>query len=75
MCFENEVNFYLTSYSINKLVKELRELMYICHENLFYAQKQQNQAHHKSEKSYSYALDEKIWRNGKYIKRNQNQTL
>lgn len=37
--FDNEINLYLKSCSTDKLVKELRKLILISQQNLFYAQK------------------------------------
>ena len=39
--FEKDINFYSKSCSIDKLAKELRELIEICCQNLFYAQELQ----------------------------------
>ena len=49
--------------------------MTICHENLYYAQKLQKQAHNKGVKARSYASSNKIWLNSKYIKTKQNWKL
>lgn len=34
--FKNEIDFHSRSYSANELAKELRELIEICYQNLFY---------------------------------------
>lgn len=39
--FEDKTDPHSKSYSVNKLVKKLRNLMSICQQNLFYAQKLQ----------------------------------
>ena len=49
--------------------------MDICQQNLLYAQKLQKKAHDKGVKPQSYALEEKVWLNSKYIKIKQNQKL
>lgn len=46
--FVDEVDTSLTSCSINKLAKELKEVISICQQNLFYAQKLEKQAYDKS---------------------------
>ena len=42
--------------------------MTICGKNIYYAQKFQKQAYNKGVKPRSYALGDKVWLNGKYIK-------
>ena len=66
--FKNNVDLHSKSCSANKLAKKLRELIDICQQNLFYAQKLQKKAYDKDVKPQSYALKEKIWLNSKYIK-------
>lgn len=66
--FENKDNFYLRFHSVNKLIKELRDLMLIYQQNLFYAQKFQKQIYDKDIKSYSYISDKKVQLYSKYIK-------
>ena len=59
----------------DKLSVELRELITVCRENLHYAQKLQKQANHKGIKPKSYAPDDKVWLNSKYLKTKQNRKL
>ena len=47
----------------------------ICQENLYNAQKLQKQVMNKGVKCKSYAFDNKVWLNNKYIKTQQNQKL
>ena len=49
--------------------------MIICRENLHHAQELQKQAHDKGVKSRSYASDDKVWLNSKYIKTKRNRKL
>ena len=49
--------------------------MVICRENFHHAQKFQNRAHDKTVKPWSYANDEKVWLNSKYIKTKRNRKL
>ena len=49
--------------------------MIVCRENLYYAQELQKQAYNKGIKPRSYAPNNKIWLNSKYIKTKQNQKL
>ena len=66
--YEEEVNPFSKSKSADKQPAELRELMIICQKNLYYAQKLQKQAHNKVVKPGSYASNDKVWLNSKYIK-------
>ena len=63
------------SKSADELSAELRELMFVYRENLHYAQKLQKQANDKSVKPRSYAPDNKVWLNSKYIKTKHNRKL
>lgn len=66
--FEDEINPYSKQQSINKPVKEMQELISICQQNLFHAQKLPNRAYDKSVKPCSCAPDKKVWLNSKYNK-------
>ncbi len=73
--FKEDINYCSRFCSANKLVKELRELMDVCCQNLLHAQKLPKRAHNKKIKSCSYASDEKVWLNSKYIKTKRNKKL
>ena len=75
MSYKEEVDLRSKSKSADKLLAELRELMIVCRENLYYAQKLQKRAHVKGIEPRSYALGDKVWLNSKYIKTKQNQKL
>ena len=49
--------------------------MTVCRKNIYHAQKLQKQAYNKGVKHKSYALGDKVWLNGKYIKTKQNRKL
>ena len=49
--------------------------MTVCWENLYHVQELQKQAHDKGVKSRSYAPNDKVWLNSKYIKTKQNRKL
>ena len=49
--------------------------MIVCCENLYHAQELQKQAHDKGVKTQSYAPDEKVWLNSKFIKTKRNRKL
>ena len=46
--------------------------MIVCQKNFYHAQKLQKQAHNKGVKPRSYAPNEKVWLNNKYIKTKHN---
>ena len=73
--FEEDVNLCSRSCFIDKLVKELRELIKNCYYNLLCIQEMEKQAHDKKVKSCSYALSKKVWLNNKYIKIKKNKKL
>lgn len=63
------------SYFANKLAKKLKNLILICWQNLFYAQKLKKQVYDKGLKPWSYASDKKVLLNKKYMKIKQNWKL
>ena len=75
MLYKEEVNLRSKSKSADKLLAELRELMFICWENLYYAQELQKRAHDKGVKPRNYASSDKVWLNSKYIKTKHNRKL
>ena len=75
MSYEEEVDPCSKYKLANKLSAELRELMIVCQENLYHAQKFQKRAHDKGVKPKSYTSVEKVWLNSNYIKTKQNQKL
>ena len=75
MLYEEKADLYSKFKSVNKLSAELRELIIVCQENFYYAQEIQKRAYNKGVKPKSYALNDKIWLNSKYIKTKYNQKL
>ena len=75
MSYKEGVNPRSQSKSVDKLAKELRELMIVYCENLYYAQKSQKQAHDKRVKPRSYTPGKKVWLNSKFIKTKRNHKL
>ncbi len=73
--FEEVVDPRLRSRTANKQAKELRELMAVCYQNIFYVQELQKKTYNKGVKSCSYAPGEKVWLNRKYIKIKRNKKL
>ncbi len=71
--FKEDVDSRLRSRSVNKLAKELRELIEVCCRNLLHTQELQKRAYDKRVKSRSYAPGEKVWLNSKYIKTKRNK--
>ncbi len=72
---KEDVDPHSRSCSANKLAEELRKLIEVCCQNLLHAQELQKRAHDKGVKNCSYALDEKVWLNSKYIKTKRNKKL
>ena len=75
MSYEENVNPRSKSKSADELSAELKELMIVCQENLHHAQELQKRAQNKGVKPRSYAPDDKVWLNSKYIKTKQNRKL
>ena len=73
--FKEDINLHSRSNAADKLLAKLQKLMTIYKENLYHAQKLQKEVHNKGVKPKSYAPDDKIWLNSKYLKTKQNQKL
>ena len=73
--FEEDTNPHSWLKIADNLLAKLRELMTICQQNLYHAQKLQKRAHNKGVKPKSYAPGNKIWLNSKYIKIKQKRKL
>ena len=73
--FEDDIDLCSRSCFANKLVKELKKLMDICQQNLLHTQKLQKRANDNGVKPQSYAPEEKVWLNSKYIKTKRNWKL
>ncbi len=73
--YKKDVDLRSQSKSADKLATKLKELVAVCRENLQHAQELQKQYHNKYAKLKSYAPDEKVWLNSKYIKTKQNCKL
>ena len=70
--YKKDVNPRSISKVADELTEKLRNLMAAYRENLEHAQKLQKQAHNNKTKPRSYAPNEKIWLNSKYIKTKRN---
>ena len=75
MSYKDDVNPCFKFKSADDLSAKLRELMIVCRENLYHAQEFQKRAHNKGVKPRSYASNDKVWLNSKYIKTKQNRKL
>ena len=73
--YKKDIDPCSRSKAVDKLTKELRNLIGACRENLQHAQKLQKRAHDKGTKPRSYAPGEKVWLNSKYIKTKRNRKL
>ena len=75
MSYKEDVDPRFQSKSADELSAELRELMIVCQENLYHTQELQKRAHDKRVKSQSYAPNEKVWLNSKFIKTKRKRKL
>ena len=75
MLYKEEVDPRSKSKSADELSAELRELMFICRENLHHAQELQKRAYDKGVTPRSYVPGDKVWVNSKYIKTKRNRKL
>ena len=74
--FEENIDLRSKSKSADKLSAELRDLMTICQENVYHTQELQKKAHDTlCAKPNSYAPNDKVWLNSKYIKTKCNRKL
>lgn len=71
--FQDEVDLHSKSQSTNKQIKQLRQLISICQQNLLHAQKLYKKAYNKMVKLRSYTPGKKVQLNNKYIKKKQNE--
>ena len=72
MSYKKEVDPRSKSKSADELSAELKELIIVCGKNLHHAQKLQKRANNKGVKPKSYAPNDKVWLNSKYIKTKRN---
>ena len=70
--YKDNIDLRSKSKLVDNLSAELRKLMIVCRKNLHHAQKLLKRAYNNSVKPGSYAPDDKIWLNSKYIKTKQN---
>ena len=73
--YEEDIDPRSKSKSADELSAELQELMNICQENLYHAQKFWKRANNKGVKPKSYAASDKVWLNSKFLKTKPNRKL
>ena len=66
--YKENIDSYSKSKLADKLLADLQELMTVCRKSLHHTQKLQKQAHNKGVEPKSYAPNNKVWLNSKYIK-------
>ena len=66
--YKKDVDLCSKSKLADDLANNLKKLMIVYRENFQHTQNLQKRAYNKSTKSRSYAPDNKIWLNSKYIK-------
>ena len=71
--YKEDVEPRSKSKSANELSAKLRKLIIVCQENLDHAQELPKRGYNKGIKPKSYAPDDKVWLNSKYIKTKRNQ--
>lgn len=72
---QKDVNSYSKSKAADKQILKLRDFIETCWKNLHHTQKLQKYANNKSVRAKSYASNDKIRLNSKYIKTKQNPKL
>lgn len=75
MSFKKDVNPRSQSKMVDDLSAEFCELMTVCRQNFYHAQKLQKQVYENNVKPKSYPPGEKVWLNSKYLKTKQNRKL
>ena len=73
--YEEDLDPSSKSRTAEELSSELRELMTVCQQNIYHAQKLQKRAYNKEIKPQSYAPGDKVWLNSKYLKTKRNCKL
>ena len=69
---KKDTDFCSQLKSADNLLVELLNLMTVCQENFYHAQKLQKRAYNKGVKPRSYASGDKVWLNSKFIKTKRN---
>lgn len=67
MSYEKDINFCFKLKSADRLLTELQKLIPIYKKNLHHTQELQKQAQNKARKPKSYAFNNKVWSNSKYV--------
>ena len=73
--FKEDTDSCFQSKTAKELSSKLKKLITFCQKNLYRTQELQKQDHNKGVKPRTYALDDKVWLNSKYIKTKQNRKL
>ena len=73
--FKKDIDLCSKSRSANKLTEKPKELIKVYCQNLLPIQNLQMKANDNGVKSWSYALDKKVWLNSKYIITKKNKKL
>ena len=73
--YEEDLDPRSKSRIMEELSFKLRELMTVCQQNLYHAQKLQKRAHDKGVKPQSYVPGNKVWLSSKHFKTERNRKL
>ena len=75
MLYKKNIDPCFKFKSVDELLAELKEPMIVCQKNFYYTQELQKRVYNKDVKFRSYAFNDKVWLNSKYIKTKQNWKL
>ena len=73
--YKEDLNSRSKSRTAKELSFKLRELITVCQQNLYHAQKLQKRGHNKKVKSQSYVPGDKVWLSNKSLKTKRNCKL
>ena len=73
--YEEDLDPRSKSKTAEKQFSELENLMFVCQQNLYHAQKLPKRAHNKEVMPQCYAPGDKVWLSSKYLKTKQNCKL
>lgn len=73
--FKEDVDLRSKSKAADKLAAELKALMSVCRKNPHHTKEFQKWAHYKAVKPGSYAPDDKVWLDSKFVKTKFNRKL
>ena len=73
--YEKDLDLCSKSKTAKEFFFKLRNLMAVCQQNLYHAQKLQKRAYNKGVKPQSYVLGDKVWLSSKHLRTKRNHKL